>query len=490
MEMTHRQSQTPALGKKDSPHPLDRGLAALVTAIQEREVSAVEIIRASLDRIEQDNPRLNAFITINEKEAIAEAQAADEQLRAGRTLGPLHGVPVGIKDLVATKGLRTTSGSTIFRDNIPEKDDLVVARLRSCGAIIIGKTNTPEFGFGAVTDNQLCGPTRNPYDERLTSGGSSGGSAVAVAAGMVPLAHGTDFGGSVRTPASFCGVVGIRPTPGVIPNTSKKLPWDAIFTHGAIARTVEDAAELLRAMSGGDRYDPVSAARLPLSQFEWDDLNLSGWRVAFSPNLGIATIAQEVKAVFGSAVDAMSTLGIRLEKDHPDCTLAQESFETIRGAMLYDSLGQYLESGFGQLSPTVAWNVDRGRHTSAKAFLQAEANRGRVYRSFIEFFERYDILATVAASVTPFPIEQSNVLEIDGAPLRNIIDYLTVTYVISLVGHPAITIPCGWIDGELPIGIQLIAKPFDEIRLLKFAYALQEKLGFRFRPISKSPRTR
>jgi amidase len=462
--------------------PLALGAARLSALLRAGELRAVDVVQASLHRIAETNDRLNAFLSVAESRAMQDAREADQRQAAGAPLGPLHGVPVAIKDLVATKGLRTTFGSTIFRDHVPEDDDLTVARLRSAGAIVVGKTNTPEFGFGAITANELRGPTRNPYDERLTSGGSSGGSAVAVAAEIVPVAHGTDFGGSTRTPASFCGVVGMRPTPGVIPSTAKRLPWDAFAVHGAIARNVEDALLIVRVMSGGDLRDPIAAGRPPLDDGDLGELDPGGCRVACSPDLGIASVDRTVEEGFERAIAAMEGAGIRVERAHPDCSGAQESFETIRAAMLYDSLGPYLESGFDQLTPAVQWNVGRGRDLSARALLAAEATRGAVYRRFCDFFTRYDILATVSASVLPFPIEQGNVFEINGAPLRNIIDYLTITYVISLVGCPAISIPCGWSADGLPIGLQLVARPFDDNRLARFAHLLQERLGFRYRP--------
>jgi amidase len=352
-----------------------------------------------------------------------------------------------------------------------------VARLRSAGGILIGKTNTPEFGMGAHCTNLLHGRTANPYDLDRSSGGSSGGAAVAVSLGMGHLAQGTDMGGSCRTPASFCGVVGLRPAVGRIPRARKPLLWNFLDTDGILARTVEDAALMLSVMAGADWRDPLSVDsdwRMPHLSSEMR----SPIRLAFSPDLGVATIDSEVETVFRRAMAQIASC-CPVEESHPDCSMAPFAFETIRAATLLHKQKHHYEKYPHLLSDSVRWNVERGLGISAAELLQAEADRDQLYLNFLHFFRTYDVLMTVSASVPPFLHTQSEILEINGKPLRSIIDYLSITYTISLTGLPAISIPCGWTVSGLPIGLQLIGKPRGEENLLQFAYFLQENLGFR-----------
>jgi len=300
----------------------------LARALARREISARDVIEAHLARITAHDAELSAFITVDSEGARRQADACDA---ASAPMGPLHGVPVAVKDLTNTRGLRTTYGSLLFQNHVPDQDELVVARLRQAGAVIIGKTNTPEFGFGAVCTNRLCGPTRNPFDVSLTSGGSSGGSAVAVAMGMVPLAHGTDFGGSVRTPASFCDVVSIRPTPGRIAAPARALGWDMLATHGLLARTVDDLEFGLSACVGPDIRDPLSIGAEP--QIESDAGRL---QLAVTADFGVAPVAKEVRSRFAAACDALSQIAA-VEEVSPDCGGAIEAFRTLRAAHVADS---------------------------------------------------------------------------------------------------------------------------------------------------------
>lgn len=446
----------------------------LAQAIRDRQITAVAAVRTCFEQIERHNHPLKAIITPCREQAETAAQGADAALTQGEHWGVLHGVPFTVKDLTPTAGVRTTFGSRLYQEYRPQQDELCVARLRAAGAILVGKTNTPEFGLGAHCTNALYGPTANPYDPDRTSGGSSGGAAVAVATGMCYLAHGTDMGGSVRTPASFCGVVGLRPSAGRIPRRHKRM-WDYLDTDGILARTVEDAALMLSVMAGADWRDPLS-----LSASAWEPPDLASDRaftsthIGFSPNLGIAIIDSEVEAVFRRAIDRIALLCPHLTEAHPDCGMAQTAFETIRAATLFHKQKHHYEKYRDRLSESVRWNIERGIHLSAAELLQAEADRDRLYLNFLRFFEQYDILVTVSASVPPFLHTQSEILEINHIPLRNIIDYLTITYTISLTGLPAISIPCGQTASGLPIGMQLIGKPQGESDLLRFAYWLQE----------------
>ncbi|HEY8337951.1 MAG TPA: amidase [Tardiphaga sp.] len=368
------------------------------------------MLETHLVRIAAHDTRLSAFITVDADGARRQADACDV---ARRPIGALHGVPIAVKDLTNTKGLRTTYGSLLFQHNVPEHNELVVARLRQAVAVVIGKTNTPEFGFGAVCANHLCGPTRNPFDPALTSGGSSGGSAVAVATGMAALAHGTDFGGSVRTPASFCDVVSIRPTPGRIPSPARSLGWDMLATHGFLARSIAD-----------------------------------------------------------------------VEQVSPDCSGAIEAFRTLRAAHVADAYGDLLRDRRAELTPTVIWNIEAGGQLKAQDYLSAERRRTAIYRSFRDLFAHKDFLVAPAASVFPWMNDAGDVMEIDGVGLETPIDYLAVTFIVSLVGFPVLTLPTPRRRDEKPFGVQIIAAPGQEARLFAFGRRIEEQLGFsHIRPV-------
>jgi amidase len=448
-------------------------------AVREKRVRSADLVRGSLARIEALDPSLKAFVTINQ-DAERIAAAADRAVEAGRRLGRLHGVPIAIKDLAATKGLRTTYGCARYAANVPDRDDVCVARLKRAGAVIVGKTNTPEFGFGAVCANRLFGPTCNPFDSKRTSGGSSGGSAVAVATGMVPLAHGTDFGGSVRTPASFCGVVGLRPTPGRIPEPAYPPAWNRLSTHGVLARTVEDVALMFEVMAGPDGDDPGS---IGIPSWHWPGYARGGGRterIAFTADLGgFAPVDSEVAGVVRQAVENIAAHGWPVAEWSPDVQGVREAFQTLRAAVLDRQYGALLERGTNDLTESFVWNVARGKSLSARDYLAADEARGRIFRQFASLFRRYDILVLPAAGVLPFANADGDVRAINGCPLANIIDYLAVTFAVSLVGFPAISIPCGRSASGLPVGLQLVAPPLRETRLLHVAKRLQDNLGFR-----------
>ena len=454
----------------------------LAQALRTKSIRAIDAVTVCFERIEQEDDRLKAFITTCRERAEFEAVRADAAIAEGKTLGALHGIPFAVKDLTATAEIRTTFGSPLYQDHIPTQDELCVARLRSAGGILIGKTNTPEFGLGDATTNPLRGPTANPYDLDKTCGNSSGGSAVAVATGMCPLAQGTDLGGSVRMPASFCGIVGLRPSIGRIPRVPKPLLWDTLNSDGVLARNVEDAALMLSVMAGADARDPTSIAQSSWSVpnfFEGRDQIRHQMRVGFSRDLGIAPVADEVVEVVEAAIAQMLPICKSVVADHPNCSGAQQAFEILRAATLFHTHKHHLETD--QFGENFRWNVERGLGISAADLLQAESDRSRIYLNFLEFFERYDILALPASSVLPFPHTQLEVLEINGKPLGNLIDYLMMTYIISLTGLPVLSIPCGWTKSGLPVGMQLVGKPQGEAELLQFAFLLQEDLNFRHR---------
>ncbi|WP_244644460.1 amidase [Azorhizobium oxalatiphilum] len=444
--------------------------ALLATRLDAREISAASVLEGHLARIAALEPGLKAFITVDAEGARARAQALDA---AEEAVGPLHGLPVAVKDLTDTAGLATTMGSAIHAERIPDMDDPVVARLRAAGAVIIGKANTPEFGFGAVCTNPLQGPTANPYDPVLTSGGSSGGSAVAVATGMAALAHGTDFGGSVRTPASFCGVVSIRPTVGLIGDAGRELAWTGLATAGAMARTVDDAALMLGVMAAPSALDPLSAL-VPTVDAPFT-------RIAATPDFGLAPVSDAVRARFGSAVArAEEVLGV-IPSATPDCAGAPMAFRTLRTAQIARNFGPLVAQEGDRITPTVRWNVEAGLALSAQDYLAAEAGRAALWRRFTAFFAEHDVLLAPAASVLPWPNAAGEVTEMDGRPLADILDYLAVTFIVSLVGFPVVTLPAPCAAGELPFGLQLIGRPGSEAGLIAFAKRL-EAAGFCWTP--------
>lgn len=444
---------------------------SLLAEIAAGRQSASSVTAAARRRAAAGDPSLHAFITLSES-AGAEAMQRDAEGRRDR---PLFGLPLAVKDLIDTAGLRTTYGSLIQRDHVPAQDDIVVARARAAGAVILGKTNTPEFGFGALCANALCPSTANPYDLSLSSGGSSGGSAAAVAAGFVPAALGTDFGGSVRTPAAFCGVVGFRPSAGHLPSATRRLGWDAMPTIGFLTRSVRDAALLYDSLAGADARDPASS-RLPPGK------PASMRRIACSTDLGTAPMSQAMAERFAAAIAALQRTGRTPLPAHPDCTGAMACFATLRAAHIHSNLSPLRERHGDLLSPTVRWNIGRGDGLTAAAYLQAEADRTALYRRFITFFDDYDILITPSAAILPFAAGADEVREIDGRPLDSVIDYLAITAIITLTGCPALSLPY-WPPGEtLPIGLQLIAAPGSDHTLLAFAAELESHAAFGFRP--------
>jgi amidase len=444
------------------------------------EVSSAEVVDSSLTRIEDQDPSLNAFLTICGERARAEAHASDMRRRGGEPPRPLEGVPFAVKDLTDTAGMRTTSGSLAFVDRIPAEDELCVARLRRAGAILVGKTNTPEFGFGPRSGNRLRPAAANPFDPTKSAGGSSGGSASAVASGMVPLAHGTDFGGSVRTPASFCGIVGLRPTPGLIPSPGKSLAWNALSTHGVLARGIDDAELMLSVMAGYDARDPLArpCRHAPHNHIESE---IAGLRISVSADLGCAPVSKEVRGAFATAVQSVARQFRRIEEATPDCSGAIKAFTTLRAAIVRRQYGPMVADSAIELSEALIWNSRQGDGLTAEDILQAEQVRSRVYSSFITFFERHDALITPAAAVSPFAVEGGDILDIDGVSLGGPLDYLAITFVVSLLGFPCLSIPAGIFESGCPFGLQITAPPYREDLLIALARRLAEDSRFRHR---------
>jgi amidase len=448
---------------------------ALARRFRARTVSPLEVMQAVLARIEAVNPVVNAYVTVAREAALAEARAATRALGRGRALPPLHGVPVSIKDLTPTRGIRTTWGSRIYADHVPDADALVVERLRAAGAIVVGKTNTPEFGAGGNTFNAVFGATRNPWNPALTCGGSSGGAAVALATGMGPLAQGSDLGGSLRLPAAFCGVVGFRTTPGLVPVYPKDLAWDTLSVIGPMARTVADTALMLAAMAGPDDRAPLSCAvdtgaftravRAP---------RIRGWRVAWTPDLaGLSPVDPEVARVAEAATGVLRRLGARVEAACPDFGEVAEIVLATRGvsmvALHADKLARWREV----MQAGLVWNIEQGLGLTAQAIARAETLRTRLWHRVREFFQTRDLLVLPTAPVSPFPVEQPYPTEIAGRRLEHYIQWAFLTYAITLTGLPAISVPCGVTRDGLPVGLQIVGRWRQEAAVLRAAAAFE-----------------
>jgi amidase len=446
----------------------------LAGSIRSRELSALEVVDAHLARIEQVNPLLNAIVTLDAEGARRAAAEADRRLAAGVTPGPLHGLPIAVKDLVDTAGMRTTYGSPIYRGHVPREDALPVARLRRAGAIVIGKTNTPEFGAGSQTFNAVFGATRNPYDRSRTAGGSSGGAAAAVASGMLPLADGSDLGASVRNPASFCNVVGLRPTAGRIPDSSARSPWNPLGVLGPIARTVADATLLLRALCGPDAGAPLSLQDPPDS-FAIDlASDPAGKRIAWSRDLGGLPVAPDVTTVLEEQRATLEAMGCIVEDVEPDLGGADEAFETLRAIGYAQSFGALLASHGDQLKETVAWNIRFGLSLTGEQVARALTLQAAAFRGMRQLLERYDALALPVSQVAPFPVDEEWVREIAGVAMGSYIEWMRSCSRISVTAHPAISVPAGFTPDGLPIGLQLVGRYRDDISLLRLAAAFEE----------------
>ncbi|HUQ53382.1 MAG TPA: amidase [Gammaproteobacteria bacterium] len=448
-----------------------RDLAARLAA---RELSAVEVMRAFLAQIERVNPQVNAIVTLRPaEELLADAAAADRKLASGEAVGALHGLPIAIKDLSLTRGLRTTFGSTLYRNFVPTSDDLYVERVRRAGAIVIGKTNTPEFGAGSQTFNALFGATRNPYDVGKTCGGSSGGGAVALACGMLPLADGTDLGGSLRNPASFCNVVGFRPSPGRVPRLHARA-GDTLGVHGPMARDVADLALLLSVVAGPDPRDSQSLPEPGLVFRDVGERDFAGARVAWSENLGRYPVEPAVTAVCNAARSVFAELGCDVRDDSPNLDGVDELFQTQRAHGYAVALARDLERGRSQLKDTVVWNIEQGLKLTPADLERAERLQAALDARVAAFFATHEFLVLPTVQVLPFPVEIDWVRAIDGVAMQTYIDWMASCYAISCLKTPAISVPCGFSPEGLPVGLQIVGGPGRDRRVLQLARAFEQ----------------
>jgi amidase len=453
----------------------------LAADLQGRRLSAVEVMRAFVAQIERVNPRVNAIATLRPaEELLAEAAAADRSLSAGDTVRPLQGLPIAIKDLSLTRGLRTTFGSTLYRNFVPTSDELYVERLRRAGAIVIGKTNTPEFGAGSQTFNALFGATRNPYDLTKTCGGSSGGAAVALACGMLPLADGTDLGGSLRNPASFCNVVGFRPSPGRVPRLHAR-PGDTLGVHGPMARSVDDLALMLSVMAGPDARDASSLPEPGASFLHVPQRDFAGARVSWSERLGRYPVEHAVTQVCSAARRVFVELGCDVVDGEPDFDGVDELFQTLRAEGCAAALGGELERGRAQLKDTVVWNVEQGLKLTPGDLERAARLRAALDARIDAFFSTYEFLVLPTVQVLPFRVEVEWPRAIEDVPMQTYIDWMASCYAISCTGLPAISVPCGFSVDGLPVGLQIVGRRRRDADVLALARAFEQATRFAVR---------
>jgi amidase len=452
-----------------------------------RRVSPVELLRDCIQRIEAVNPAVNAVVATDFERGMDAARAAEATVMQGGKLGPLHGLPIGIKDLNDTAGLRTTYGSPMFRDHVPEKDERVVAALRQAGAIILAKTNTPEFGTGGNTLNEVYGATGNAFDPALSCAGSSGGSGVALATSMLPLCTGSDTGGSLRKPAAWSGVVGFRPSPGLVASERRRQGWSVLSVQGPMGRDVADTALLLSAMASADSRDPMANPLLgaPESLALRRPVDLAALRVATTVDLGFAPVAPSIRRVFLSRIAVLAPALSRCEAEDPDMVGIDRAYRVIRCTNFLASFQKYYERDPMLLGGNTRSNYKEGLRYSLADLAAAHAEQTRVYRAFQDFFARHDLLLLPCQALTPFPKMQPFPTEMEGIPLTGYFDTSGVTYGISMMGHPAICIPCGKDENGMPFGLQVVGPRGADGFTLDAALALETH--FRDMPDCRRP---
>ncbi len=457
--------------------PCDLSAVAARRLIGQKALSPVELLQSCLKRIEATNGALNAFVALDTQRARKAAKVAEDQQMKGVPLGPLHGLPLGVKDLDATQGLRTTWGSRIYKDHVPKADAVHIRNIRAAGGIVLGKTNTPEFGAGSNTTNAVYGATGNPFDPDKTCGGSSGGSAVALATGMVPLATGTDYGGSLRTPAAFCGVVGFRPSPGIVPFPARASGLSPFHVLGPIARTVEDAYLLFKAEAGFDRDDLFSnlgAATLP---DRLPEVDISSLRAAISTDLGCAPLDRDIRKVFARKVARFRPAFREAYDRDPELGKVLNAFAVLRGLDFVGEHGERLKKHRDLLGRNVIDNTERGLKYTLAEVAWAQAEQTKIHQRFNAFFDEVDVLICPASAVSPFPHAQLFVDEINGRKLPNYMSWYTITYALSLVVPAIVVLPCGRDHLGMPFGIQVVGPTGSDARVLGVALELERVLA-------------
>lgn len=444
--------------------------------IGNKQLSPLELTKSCIDQVERYNPSINAVVAINHEDVLKEAKKAEDDVMAGKELGLLHGLPVGIKDLNPVKDLRSTSGSKLFENRIPDYDDSVVADIRAEGGIVFCKTNTPEFGAGANTKNKVYGATCNPFDLTKTPAGSSGGSAAALATNMMPLANGSDYGGSLRTPAGYCGVTGFRPSPGLVPATEASVSLNPFSVQGPMGRDVSDTYLLLQAQVNLNRADPFSSLNSLSMPDELIGADLSGVKMAYSPDLGCAPVDNNIKATLLEKINTFKSNFLLSKEDHPDFLDIHECFEIIRGFNFVASHKEKFDLHKDLLGPNVIDNVERGLKYNLADVSWAHVMQTKIYKSFRNFFNEYDVLICPAAAVSPYPHEQLFVDTINGEKMPTYMRWLALSYASTMAIPCVWALPCGLDHKEMPFGIQLIAPAGKDVQLSEIAKSLESVL--------------
>jgi amidase len=451
----------------------DLGAAEIARGVAEGHLTAVEVVEAALDRVTRFNGVLNAVVTLNPR-ALDDARVLDRSHADGQEPGLLAGVPVGIKDVTPVEGLRTTFGSPLYADHVPDEDALVVRRLRNAGAIILGKTNTPEFAAGGNTFNEVFGRTRNPWDPERSAGGSTGGGAAALASGMIALAEGTDLGGSLRIPASFCGLVGLRPSPGLVPTYPSDWLWDDLQVTGPMARTAEDVALMLQAVCGPAPVAPLAAPAAGRDFVTPARTGAAGpLRLAYCPDIVGLGIDQDIESRCREAAFRLIEHGHEVELVEVDLSQGRKAFLHLRGLWMVSHQYDRLER-IDELGANVRGNVEAGLQRTTEELAWANKVRSWIWEFFQSFFQRYDHLLTPSMAVPPFPVEQDYPETVGGHTMKTYVDWLAPTFTLSLSGLPVASVPCGLDGSGLPVGLQIVGPQMGEERVLALAASVQQ----------------
>jgi amidase len=461
--------------KNEKEKILELKVSEMKELIKSKKITAEELTSLHIEQIEKYDSKINSVCTFTPELALKISKKLDKSKDFDK---PLSGIPTLIKDLNSTKGIRTTKGSKIYSDYIPDNDDLVVQNIRNSGAIILGKSNTPEFGAGSHTFNDVFGTTYNPYDTSKTAGGSSGGAGAALASRMVPIAQGSDMGGSLRNPAAWNNVVGFRTSLGRVPNYPNDISYNNFSVNGPMARNVDDIGLFLSVMAG---YDPRIANSINEDSSKFIRINtpkIENLRIAYTDDLGIYPVSKQIKEGFSNIVKTFSNLGFKLENSNPDLPNVDNVFQVFRAYSFAHSHKDHIKNNKNLMKDSLIWNVEKGLNLTSLEIANAESQRLIIDKNISEFFEKYDFLILPSTSVLPFNADKEYIDNIDGKKLDTYIDWMGLCYAITVTGCPSISIPAGFSNDGLPMGVQIVGKKLDELRILEIAKLFENETKF------------